>query len=74
MRLQYGDVKTRYCPGKSLPVTALLSQADPPEYDPDSSVGQEIESAHMLQYLHISDGKLQAIQQSMDQGGVLQAV
>lgn len=62
LRLQLFDVRRRDCPL----VAYTLTRAYPPEYNTDGSVEEERESNNMLHHLHISDGRLQAIQQSTD--------
>uniref|UniRef100_A0A8C5QD11 Gypsy retrotransposon integrase-like protein 1 n=1 Tax=Leptobrachium leishanense TaxID=445787 RepID=A0A8C5QD11_9ANUR len=74
LRLQMYDACIRYCPGKSLAVADTLSRAYLDEGSVEGSVEHQIETVNMLQYLPISNRRLDAIQKSTDKDKTLQAV
>lgn len=74
LKCQAYGMMTKYFLRKSLLVAETVGTAYLPEVNTDRSVEQEIEPINMVQDLPISKNSLQSVQQSSEQGAVLQGV
>ncbi|KAL6471877.1 hypothetical protein MHYP_G00205270 [Metynnis hypsauchen] len=74
LRLQKYDISVTYVPGRLMYVADTLSRAYLPEGDTAGSVEAEIETINMIQYLPISEERLQNIQAETEKDKALQSL
>lgn len=74
LRLQRYDIDVVYVPGRYMWIADTLSRAYLPETTTAGSVAHETENINMVQYLHISEDRLNAIRSATKEDNTLQTL